>query len=163
MPSSRDLPDPGIELVSLMSPALADGFFTTSANWEAPHFEGMGLYCVHRQHPNNSSTLKAMSSPNKLINQFDRPNSHSSDFLCLRNIYLFNLLSSFFLVVLGLHCYARGFSSCGERELLSCCSVRVSHCRGFSCCGAQLLGLSGFRSCGSWALECRLSSCDTRA
>ena len=31
MPSSRDPPDPGIELVSLMSPSLADGFFTTSS------------------------------------------------------------------------------------------------------------------------------------
>ena len=30
-----DLPDPGIELVSLMFPALAGGFFTTSATWEA--------------------------------------------------------------------------------------------------------------------------------
>ena len=31
MPSSRDLPDPGIKLTSLMSPTLAGGFFTTSA------------------------------------------------------------------------------------------------------------------------------------
>ena len=30
-----DLPDPGIEPASPMSPALADGFFTTSATWEA--------------------------------------------------------------------------------------------------------------------------------
>ena len=29
-----DLPDPGIEPMSLMSPELASGFFTTSANWE---------------------------------------------------------------------------------------------------------------------------------
>ena len=28
MPSSRDLPDPGVEPMSLMSPALAGGFFT---------------------------------------------------------------------------------------------------------------------------------------
>ena len=34
-PAPGDLPDPGIEPVSLMSPALADGFFTTSAIWEA--------------------------------------------------------------------------------------------------------------------------------
>ena len=34
-PPPGDLPDPGIELVSLMSPALAGGFFTTSATWEA--------------------------------------------------------------------------------------------------------------------------------
>ena len=35
MPSSRNLPDPGTEPESLMSPALAGGFFTTSATWEA--------------------------------------------------------------------------------------------------------------------------------
>ena len=31
-----DHPDPGIEPESLTSPALASGFFTTSATWEAP-------------------------------------------------------------------------------------------------------------------------------
>ena len=31
-----DLPDPGIKPTSLRSPALAGGFFTTSATWEAP-------------------------------------------------------------------------------------------------------------------------------
>ena len=35
MPSSRDLPDPGIESMSVMSPALAGGFLTTSSTWEA--------------------------------------------------------------------------------------------------------------------------------
>ena len=39
MPSSRDLTDPGIETVSLTSPALAGGFFTTSATWEAQECE----------------------------------------------------------------------------------------------------------------------------
>ena len=34
-PSPGDLPDPGIEPMSLMFPALAGGFFTTSATWEA--------------------------------------------------------------------------------------------------------------------------------
>ena len=33
-----DLPNPGIESSSLMSPALAAGFFTTSATWEALSF-----------------------------------------------------------------------------------------------------------------------------
>ena len=36
--SSRDLPDPGVEPTSLMPPALAGRFFTTSATWEAPSF-----------------------------------------------------------------------------------------------------------------------------
>ena len=38
-PSPGDLPDPGIKPESpksLMSPALAGGFFTTSTTWEAP-------------------------------------------------------------------------------------------------------------------------------
>ena len=34
-PPLRDLPDPGIEPKSLLSPALAGGFFTTRATWEA--------------------------------------------------------------------------------------------------------------------------------
>ena len=41
MPSSGDLPDPGIKPASLMSPALAGGFFTTSATWEAPYIVKM--------------------------------------------------------------------------------------------------------------------------
>ena len=35
-----DLPDPGIEATSLASPALAGGFFTTSATWEAQRWDG---------------------------------------------------------------------------------------------------------------------------
>ena len=34
-PPPGDLPDPGTEPVSLMSPALVGGFFTTSATWGA--------------------------------------------------------------------------------------------------------------------------------
>ena len=34
-PPPGDRPNPGIKPVSLMSPALAGGFFTTSATWEA--------------------------------------------------------------------------------------------------------------------------------
>ena len=34
-PLSGDLPYPGIEPMSLVSPALAGGFFTTSATWKA--------------------------------------------------------------------------------------------------------------------------------
>ena len=33
-PPPGDLPDPGIELSYFMTPALAGGFFTTSATWE---------------------------------------------------------------------------------------------------------------------------------
>ena len=34
-PTPGDLPDSGIKPVSLVSPALAGRFFTTSATWEA--------------------------------------------------------------------------------------------------------------------------------
>ena len=35
VPPPRDLPNPGIKPASLVSPALAGGFITTSATWEA--------------------------------------------------------------------------------------------------------------------------------
>ena len=35
-PSPGDLPHPGMEPESLMSPALAGGFFATNTTWEAP-------------------------------------------------------------------------------------------------------------------------------
>ena len=34
--SPGDLPNPGIEPISLTSPAFAGGFYTTTATWEAP-------------------------------------------------------------------------------------------------------------------------------
>ena len=41
--SPRDLPDPGIKPVSLTSPALAGGFFTTSPTGEA-HYSAYPIY-----------------------------------------------------------------------------------------------------------------------
>ena len=38
-PPPGDLPDPGIEPLSLTSPALAGGSFTTSATWEASSYQ----------------------------------------------------------------------------------------------------------------------------
>ena len=37
-PPPGDLPDPGIKPESVMSPALAGGFFTISTTWEALSF-----------------------------------------------------------------------------------------------------------------------------
>ena len=39
-PPSGDLPDPGIELAFLTSPALAGGFFPTRITWEAQDIQG---------------------------------------------------------------------------------------------------------------------------
>ena len=44
MPSSRDLPHPGMEPTSLMSPALAGKFFTTSTTWEAQIIEEAAIF-----------------------------------------------------------------------------------------------------------------------
>ena len=49
------------------------------------------------------------------------------------------------------------FSICSEQGLLFSCSVRASHCSGFSGCRVQALGHTGFSSCSSQALEHRLS------
>ena len=38
-PPPGDLPDPGIKPASFVSPALAGGFFTISATWEALRYE----------------------------------------------------------------------------------------------------------------------------
>ena len=48
MPSSGDLPNPGIEPTPLMSPALAGGFFTTSATREAPFLALLLLLLLSR-------------------------------------------------------------------------------------------------------------------
>ena len=39
----EDLPNPGIELLSLISPTLAGRFFTASATWEAYIVPGHGV------------------------------------------------------------------------------------------------------------------------
>ena len=46
-----DLPDPGIEPVSLVSPLLASRFFTTSDTWEAP------IHPKHTHFPKDSANL----------------------------------------------------------------------------------------------------------
>ena len=52
-PPPGDLPDPGIKPVSLTSPVLAGGFFTTSTTWEATM----------------SYTLLVLKSPNYILGQ----------------------------------------------------------------------------------------------
>ena len=41
-PPPGDLPDPGMEPESLMSPVLVGWYFITSATWEAPCLSGHG-------------------------------------------------------------------------------------------------------------------------
>ena len=69
--------------------------------------------------------------------------------MCILNFYLFIFSCAGSLLLHWL------FSSCGEWRTLRC-SVRASHCSGFSCCRAQAVGCRGFRSCSSLALMLRL-------
>ena len=55
-PPPGDLPNPGTELESLMSPALAGRFFTTSATWEA--LMNWYLYLKYRISIRCNKTLK---------------------------------------------------------------------------------------------------------
>ena len=72
--------------------------------------------------------------------------------------------------MLGLHCCAQAFSSCGEPGLLSVvvcgpltavASLVVEH--GLSGALASVVVERGISSCGLWALECRLSHCGAQA
>ena len=45
-PLPGDLLDPGIKPSSLMSPALADGFFTTNVTWEIEFKTKQSKYCL---------------------------------------------------------------------------------------------------------------------
>ena len=80
------------------------------------------------------------------------------------DFFFFNKFTYLFiyLVVLGLCCCARAFSSCGTGGYSSL------WCAGFSLRWLLLLRSTGsrcvgFSSCGSWALERRLSSCGSLA
>ena len=48
-PPPEDLPDPGIKPTSLLSPAWAGAFFTTSATWEACHLSSLTPHIHEKQ------------------------------------------------------------------------------------------------------------------
>ena len=86
------------------------------------------------------------------------------------DLFFLNLFIYLFLAALGLPCWTRAFSSCGERGLLfvavqglliAVASLVVEH----RALGAQasVVVARGLSNCGSWALERRLSSCGARA
>ena len=61
-PPPGDLPDPGIEPMSLKSPALTGGFFTTSGTWEVPY-----VYLLTCKNINNTFYVKNMKSSEQLL------------------------------------------------------------------------------------------------
>ena len=63
----EDLPDPGIKPVSLTSPALAGGFFTTHATWYINSFTSkyswtLPLLCYLEQQKDRSTILQGNTS-----------------------------------------------------------------------------------------------------
>ena len=59
-PPPGDLPDPEIAPESLTSPALAGGFFTTSATWAAPDSEAIAVIqenCKNKMVENETKDL----------------------------------------------------------------------------------------------------------
>ena len=74
------------------------------------------------------------------------------------NSYFMTYSSGFiylFMAVLGLRCCSWALWRAGATLQ---CSVRASHCSGFSCCGARDLGAQA-----SAVVACRLSSCGAQA
>ena len=83
-PSPGDHPDPRIELMSLVSPALASGFFTTAppgkpALW---HMVNKGLPLSGVLLPPNEGHLLLPGVPGRKQNECSRERAGEGDFLC---------------------------------------------------------------------------------
>ena len=89
------------------------------------------------------------------------------NFIYLQFLKFKKFLFYLFLAVLGLCCCPRAFSSCGEWGLLFIAVLGLLIAVASHCCGFSLRSTgsrrAGFSCCGWRALECRLSSCGTRA
>ena len=76
-PPPGDLPDPGIESASLVSPALADGFFTTRTTWEIS-IKPLTWCCeksLSKGHCDNNNNRKLMTR----VSLLSAPNSRNID------------------------------------------------------------------------------------
>ena len=61
-PPPGDLPDPGIKPVSLVSPALIGGFFTTCATWEQDNtVTGVSKFCLWKEWITEDNKLMKLS------------------------------------------------------------------------------------------------------
>ena len=98
-----------------------------------------------------SSALQADSLPSEPL---EKPRKYQQLFLS----FIHSFIHSFLFGCTGLHCYVWTFSPVSKWGLLSSCSVKVSHCGGFSCCRAWAPGRVGFSSCSLRAQELELTS-----
>ena len=98
-PPPGDLPDPGIEFESLVSPALAGGLFTTSATWEGHGYCGWWLV-IHSELECVIDTWKCIylsgsffHHKNMLLSILDNLRSYHSDkkYFTVRDSLLFSI------------------------------------------------------------------------
>ena len=100
LPFSRDISHPGIELESLMSPALAGRFFTTSTTWEPPKSSpkpvtknrGWGMFLHSLSFRALVLNCFSWFSPHKALFFFS---TSSSNHYCSPNVHTWLLLSLF--------------------------------------------------------------------
>ena len=101
-PPPGDLPNPGIKLMSLMSPVLAGGFFTTSTTWEDQYdwYDQKKKIISQKIHfmYNNIFPQKNLFSLQTYSSSFWIPNTHSL------SIRPFSLFGSFLLLLIPGHC-----------------------------------------------------------
>ena len=90
--------------------------------------------------------------------------------VCLFLFFINLFIYLFIFGCVGSSLLCTGFLQLRRAGVTIPCSVRASHCNGFSCCRARAPGMRasvvvacGLSSCGLQALERRLSSCCTRA
>ena len=155
-PPPGDLPDLGIRLKSLISPALAGGFFTTSTTWKAlwpcilELLSSAPVRCL--------STRPGAWKGQVRISTFKGVDNCGDIIILVIELslkgwwrHLF-LMFIYLLAVVSLCCWIQAFSSCG---------TRASHC-GFSVV-EHAFKAQDFSSRSSQVLEHRLSSCGSQA
>ena len=113
-PSPGNLPEPGIKLISLLSPALACGFFTTSATWEAQR----GVECMWETGIDIHTLLciKQITNENLLYNTRNYL-MFSAD---LNGMGIWKIRNTCICVADSLHCIARNTHTCTHTHTHNC-------------------------------------------
>jgi len=131
-PPPGDLPDPGIKPTSLMSPALAGGFFTTSATWEVPKSFLSFSLSVFFDLPFSSEFfhLKQLKSTTTRIIQYNLQLNLSKVSICPCPYIFSSILfpsPHYFLICVSLYCFYFCLSlSVSPLSLLLCVSFSLN-------------------------------------
>ena len=79
IPTPGDLPNPGIEPTSLVSPASAGGFFTTSATWEAIYVYLIRFAIQQKLTQHWKATIPSVKKKSKRCQVFSSPCTHTKE------------------------------------------------------------------------------------